>query len=152
MTRLRLLARGVTSLAALGALLVGMPLVLLRWGRLPGAPDGDWWTRLADTAVSDTTVVVVLTVAAWAAWAAFTSAVIVEAAAARRGLHAPRLGLAGPLQHAARALVVGVVLIRGGRVRDLPGVRYHVLRGVLDTQGVKDRKQSRSKYGAKRPK
>ncbi len=45
-----------------------------------------------------------------------------------------------------------VVLIRGGKVRDLPGVRYHVLRGVLDTQGVKDRKQSRSKYGAKRPK
>ena len=45
-----------------------------------------------------------------------------------------------------------VVLIRGGRVRDLPGVRYHVLRGVLDTQGVKDRKQSRAKYGAKRPK
>ena len=45
-----------------------------------------------------------------------------------------------------------VVLIRGGRVKDLPGVRYHVLRGVLDTQGVKDRKQRRSKYGAKRPK
>src|SRR3569623_602629 len=45
-----------------------------------------------------------------------------------------------------------VVLIRGGRVRYLPGVRYHVLRGVLDTQGVKDRRQSRSKYGAKRPK
>ena len=45
-----------------------------------------------------------------------------------------------------------VVLLRGGRVRDLPGVRYHVLRGVLDTQGVKDRRQSRSKYGAKRPK
>jgi len=45
-----------------------------------------------------------------------------------------------------------VVLIRGGRVRDLPGVRYHVVRGVLDTQGVKDRRQSRSKYGAKRPK
>jgi small subunit ribosomal protein S12 len=45
-----------------------------------------------------------------------------------------------------------VVLIRGGRVRDLPGVRYHILRGVLDTQGVKNRKQSRSKYGAKRPK
>ena len=43
-----------------------------------------------------------------------------------------------------------VVMIRGGRVKDLPGVRYHVLRGVLDTQGVKDRKQSRSKYGAKR--
>ena len=45
-----------------------------------------------------------------------------------------------------------VVMIRGGRVKDLPGVRYHILRGVLDTQGVKDRKQSRSKYGAKRPK
>ena len=45
-----------------------------------------------------------------------------------------------------------VVLIRGGSVKDLPGVRYHVLRGVLDTQGVKDRKQRRSKYGAKRPK
>ena len=45
-----------------------------------------------------------------------------------------------------------VVLVRGGRVRDLPGVRYHILRGVLDTQGVKDRKQRRSKYGAKRPK
>ena len=45
-----------------------------------------------------------------------------------------------------------VVLIRGGRVKDLPGVRYHIVRGSLDTQGVKDRKQSRSKYGAKRTK
>jgi len=45
-----------------------------------------------------------------------------------------------------------VVLIRGGRVKDLPGVRYHVIRGALDTQGVQDRKQRRSKYGAKRPK
>lgn len=45
-----------------------------------------------------------------------------------------------------------VVLIRGGRVKDLIGVRYHVIRGTLDTQGVNDRKQSRSKYGAKRPK
>lgn len=45
-----------------------------------------------------------------------------------------------------------MVLIRGGRVKDLPGVRYHTIRGTLDTQGVKDRKQSRSKYGAKRPK
>ncbi|MFZ3320955.1 MAG: 30S ribosomal protein S12 [Usitatibacter sp.] len=45
-----------------------------------------------------------------------------------------------------------VVLIRGGRVKDLPGVRYHMVRGSLDTAGVKDRKQSRSKYGAKRPK
>ena len=45
-----------------------------------------------------------------------------------------------------------VVMIRGGRVKDLPGVRYHIVRGSLDLQGVKDRKQSRSKYGAKRPK
>jgi len=45
-----------------------------------------------------------------------------------------------------------VVLIRGGRVKDLPGVRYHILRGVLDTTGVEKRKQARSKYGAKRPK
>ena len=45
-----------------------------------------------------------------------------------------------------------VVLVRGGRVKDLPGVRYHIVRGSLDLQGVKDRKQSRSKYGAKKPK
>ncbi len=45
-----------------------------------------------------------------------------------------------------------VVMIRGGRVKDLPGVRYHIIRGTLDTQGVKDRKQRRSKYGTKRPK
>src|ERR1700745_619183 len=45
-----------------------------------------------------------------------------------------------------------VVLIRGGRVKDLPGVRYHMVRGSLDTAGVKDRKQGRSKYGAKKPK
>ena len=45
-----------------------------------------------------------------------------------------------------------VVLIRGGRVKDLPGVRYHIIRGTLDTQGVQNRNQARSKYGAKRPK
>jgi small subunit ribosomal protein S12 len=45
-----------------------------------------------------------------------------------------------------------VVLIRGGRVKDIPGVRYHIIRGTLDSVGVQDRKQSRSKYGAKRPK
>jgi len=45
-----------------------------------------------------------------------------------------------------------IVLIRGGRVKDLPGVRYHIIRGTLDTTGVADRKRSRSKYGAKRPK
>lgn len=45
-----------------------------------------------------------------------------------------------------------VVMVRGGRVKDLPGVRYHIIRGTLDTQGVADRRQARSKYGAKRPK
>ena len=45
-----------------------------------------------------------------------------------------------------------VVMIRGGRVKDLPGVRYHIIRGILDTSGVSDRSQARSKYGAKRPK
>ncbi len=45
-----------------------------------------------------------------------------------------------------------VVVIRGGRVKDLPGVRYHIIRGTRDAQGVKDRKQARSKYGAKKPK
>ena len=45
-----------------------------------------------------------------------------------------------------------IVLIRGGRVKDVPGVRYHIIRGALDTQGVTDRKQARSKYGVKRPK
>ncbi len=45
-----------------------------------------------------------------------------------------------------------IVMIRGGRIKDLPGVRYHIVRGILDTMGVADRKQGRSKYGAKRPK
>ena len=45
-----------------------------------------------------------------------------------------------------------IVLVRGGRVKDLPGVRYHIIRGTLDCQGVQNRKRSRSKYGAKRPK
>ena len=51
-----------------------------------------------------------------------------------------------------RALRIADVARSGGRVKDLPGVRYHIIRGVLDTQGVKNRKQRRSKYGAKRPK
>jgi small subunit ribosomal protein S12 len=45
-----------------------------------------------------------------------------------------------------------IVLIRGGRIKDLPGVRYHIIRGTLDTSGVEERKKSRSKYGAKKPK
>jgi small subunit ribosomal protein S12 len=45
-----------------------------------------------------------------------------------------------------------IVLVRGGRVKDVPGVRFHIVRGSLDTQGVEDRKQSRSKYGTRKPK
>ena len=52
----------------------------------------------------------------------------------------------------SRGLRKSVVLIRGGRVKDLPGTRYHIIRGTLDTAGVANRKQARSKYGAKRPK
>ena len=55
-----------------------------------------------------------------------------------------------PHAHAHQA--TSVVMIRGGRVKDLPGVRYHIIRGTLDTQGVSDRRQRRSKYGTKRPK
>jgi small subunit ribosomal protein S12 len=63
--------------------------------------------------------------------------------------------------HEVKAYIMGeghnlqehsVVLVRGGRVKDLPGVRYHIVRGVLDTEGVRNRKQGRSRYGARRPK
>ena len=60
--------------------------------------------------------------------------------------------LAGDVDVFISDLSTTIENIRGGRVKDLPGVRYHILRGVLDTQGVKNRKQRRSKYGAKRPK
>ncbi len=63
--------------------------------------------------------------------------------------------------HEVKAYIMGeghnlqehsVVMVRGGRVKDLPGVRYHIVRGILDTEGVRDRKQGRSRYGAKKPK
>ena len=111
MNRLRALTRGVTSLAALAALLVGLPVLLSSWGRLPGSPSGDWWDRLSDTAVSDTTVFVVLTVAAWVAWATFAAAVVVEFVAGIRGFQAPRIAFAGPIQRSARTLVAGVLLM-----------------------------------------
>ena len=111
MNRLRALTRGVASLAALAALLVGLPVLLSSWGRLPGSPSGDWWDRLSDTAVSDTTVFVVLTVAAWVAWATFAAAVVVEFVAGIRGFQAPRIAFAGPFQRSARTLVAGVLLM-----------------------------------------
>ena len=111
MNRLRALTRGVASLAALAALLVGLPVLLSSWGRLPGSPSGDWWDRLSDTAVSDTTVFVVLTLAAWVAWATFAAAVVVEFVAGIRGFQAPRIAFAGPFQRPARTLVAGVLLM-----------------------------------------
>lgn len=111
MSRLRALTRGVASLAALAALLVGLPVLLASWGRLPGSPTGDWWDRLSDTAVSDTTVFVVLTLAAWVAWATFAAAVVVEFVAGVRGFQAPRIAFAGPFQRSARSLVAGVLLM-----------------------------------------
>jgi hypothetical protein len=92
-------------------LLVGLPVLLSSWGRLPGSPSGDWWDRLSDTAVSDTTVFVVLTVAAWVVWAIFAAAVIVEFVAGIRGFQAPRIAFAGPFQRSARTLVAGVLLM-----------------------------------------
>ncbi len=111
MNRLRALTRGVASLAALAALLVGLPVLLSSWGRLPGSPSGDWWDRLSDTAVSDTTVFVVLTLAAWVAWATFAAAVVVEFVAGIRGFQAPRIAFAWPFQRSARTLVAGVLLM-----------------------------------------
>jgi nucleoid-associated protein YgaU len=111
MNRLRALTRGVASLAALAALLGGLPILLSSWGRLPGSPSADWWDRLSDTAVSDTTVFVVLTLAAWIAWATFAAAVVVEFVAGIRGIQAPRIAFAGPFQRSARPLVAGVLLM-----------------------------------------
>lgn len=110
MTRLRAVVRGVVSFAALAALIGGVPWALTRWGQLPGTPSGAWWERLSDTVVSDQTVFTVLTIAAWAVWAIFTTSVLVEVVAGLRGVQAPRLGFAGPLQRGARALVVGVLM------------------------------------------
>lgn len=111
MTRLRALTRGAASLAALAALLMGLPVLLSSWGRLPGSPSSDWWDRLSDTAVSDTTVFVVLTLAAWIAWVTFAAAVVVEFVAGIRGIQAPRIAFAGPFQRSARTLVAGVLLM-----------------------------------------
>jgi nucleoid-associated protein YgaU len=111
MNRVRALTRGVASLAALAALLGGLPILLSSWGRLPGSPSADWWDRLSDTAVSDTTVFVVLTLAAWIAWATFAAAVVVEFVAGIRGIQAPRIAFAGPFQRSARTLVAGVLLM-----------------------------------------
>lgn len=112
MSRLGAFGRGIASLAALGALLVGVPALLVRFGQWPRleAPTGGWWGRAADTVVSDSTVFVVLTLAAGLVWALFAVAVAVEAAAGLRGRPAPRIVLAGALQRPARMLVIGLLM------------------------------------------
>ena len=111
MTRLRTISRGLTSLVALAAIVGGLPVLLARWGTLPGSPSKQWWTHLGDSAASDTTVFTVLTVAAWIAWAIFTATVTIELVAGLRGVQAPRVAIAGPLQRSARTLVAGVLLL-----------------------------------------
>ena len=108
MTRLR----GLVALVGLGFLIGAVPWALLRFGDWPinGLPSGEQLRDLGDTVVSDTAVFAVLTVAAWLVWALFMVSVLVEGAAAARGVQAPRLVLAGPLQRSARGLVAAVVL------------------------------------------
>lgn len=103
--------RGFASLAMLAALIGGVPAALARWGRLPQRPAGDWSTWLSDTAMSDTMIFAVLTLAVWVAWSIFTTSVLVEAVAGIRGRSAPDLIGAGMLQRLARALVVPVLML-----------------------------------------
>lgn len=108
MTRLR----GLAALIALGAVLGGIPWLLLRFGDWPitGIPTGDQLRNTLDTAVTDSTVFAVLTVAAWTVWVVFAISVLIELVAAARGIQAPQLTFAGPLQRSARALVAAIVL------------------------------------------
>lgn len=110
MRRFRAVVHGLVSLAALLGLLGGVPAALVHWGRLPDPPSGDWWQQLTDTVVTDTMLYGVLTVAAWVAWMCFAASVVVEAVAGIRGVSAPHVTLAGPLQRLARALVVPVLI------------------------------------------
>jgi len=104
--------RGLVALIALGLLVVAVPWALVRFGDWPikGLPSGEQLRDLGDTVVSDTAVFAVLTIAAWLVWAVFMLSVLVEGAAAARGVQAPRLVLAGPMQRSARGLVAAVVL------------------------------------------
>jgi nucleoid-associated protein YgaU len=111
MTRVRTITRGLASLLALVAIVVGLPVLLARWGHMPGAPNRQWWAHLGDHAVSDTAVFAVLTIAAWIVWAGFVATVAVELMAGVRGVQAPRIAIAGPLQQSARTLVAAVFVM-----------------------------------------
>ncbi|MGH9242922.1 MAG: LysM peptidoglycan-binding domain-containing protein [Acidimicrobiales bacterium] len=104
--------RGLIALVVLGGLVGAVPWALVRFGRWPinGVPSGDQLRDLGDAVVSDTAVLAVLTVAAWLVWLVFTVSVVVEASASVRGIQAPRLAFAGPVQRSARGLVASVVI------------------------------------------
>jgi nucleoid-associated protein YgaU len=104
--------RGFAALVTTVAFVVGVPWLLVRFGSWPisDVPSVDELRELLDTVVSDTMVFGVLTVGAWIVWAGFTVSVLVESAAAVRGIQAPRLAFAGPMQRSARALVAAIVL------------------------------------------
>ena len=108
MTRLR----GLVALVVLAVLIGALPWALLQFGDWPihGLPSGEQLRDLSDSLVSDTAVFAVLTVAAWLVWAVFMVSVVVESSAAVRGIQAPKLVLAGPLQRCARGLVAALVL------------------------------------------
>lgn len=104
--------RALLALASLTTALGGIPWALAAYGRWPisGWPSGDQLRDLGDTVVSDTAVFSVLTVAAWAVWLLFVISFLVETRAALRGLQAPPLALAGPVQRTARFLVASVIV------------------------------------------
>jgi len=104
--------RGFAALVATVAFVAGVPWLLIRYGDWPitGVPSDEQLRDLVDTVVSDTMVFGVLTVAAWLVWAGFTISLLLESAAAVRGVQAPRLACAGPLQRSARVLVAAIVL------------------------------------------
>lgn len=104
--------RALIALGALTALLGGLPWALATFGRWPitGIPSNEQIRNVGDAVVSDTAVFGVLTLAAWLVWALFTISFLVESRAAMRGLQAPQIALAGPLQRAARLLVATIIL------------------------------------------
>ena len=106
------LIKGIAALVFLAAAVGGIPWMLLRYGEWPitSLPNMAWFRHLNDRFVSDRTIVSVLTVAVWLVWAAFAYSVLVELAAALRGVKAPHISLAGPIQSMARGLVAAIVV------------------------------------------
>ena len=104
--------RGLAAFLVLILVLVGIPYLLFSYGDWPitSLPDRAWLEGLRDSYITDRAIFAVLTVAAWMVWAAFAFSVLVELGAVLRGVHPPKIAIAGPLQHLARGLVAAVVL------------------------------------------